>query len=100
MARKGQTGSRDGPDGAKANYRYFQTVNLLAMEWSSGNRHCGNSEGLREGRCSGCRGYSIHPGVRNLIHRFGAFLGRPAVLADSRILGKVPGQPQNANINP
>ena len=44
VARKGQTGSRNGPDGAKANYRYFQTVNLLAMEWWSGDRHCGNAD--------------------------------------------------------
>ena len=44
VARKGQTGSRDGPDGAKANYRYFQTVDLLAMEWWSGDRHCGNAD--------------------------------------------------------
>ena len=93
VARKGQTGSRDGPDGAKANYRYFQTVNLLAMEWWSGDRHCGNadlgnSEGLRELECSGCRGYSIHPWVGNLIQRFEAFQGRPAVVAGIRILAQ------------
>ena len=33
VARKGKTDSRDGPNEAQANYRYFQTVNPLAMEW-------------------------------------------------------------------
>ena len=90
VARKGKTGSRDGPDETQANYRYFQTVDLLALEWRSGDRHSGNadlgnSQGLRELECSGCRGYSIHPRVGNLIQRFEAFQGRPAVVADSRI---------------
>ncbi len=93
VARKGQTGSRDGPDGAKANYRYFQTVNLLAIEWWLEDRHCGNadlgnSERLRELECSGCRGYSTHPQIGNLIQRFEAFQGRPAVVAGIRVLAQ------------
>ena len=89
VARKGQAGSRDGPDGAKSNYRYFQTVNLLAMEWWPGDRHCGNadlgnSEGLRESwSAPAAEGIPSIPGSAISSNVFEVFQRRPAVVAES-----------------